>query len=150
MSRARALVFLVVLVCALVAAPALARKNAENKENDVPNVTGVWKGTSVSVAVGKLGHAGATDAPQFLHIDWTLTIEKQDGRAFYGTRASSRAKETVVGVIDGASTLYMADEDGTYVGKLTSKNTMDVKYLEAGKDSKVASFTHYRRDEAKQ
>lgn len=148
MSRPRVLAFLVILGLVLAAASALAREHKEKDEKDVPDVTGVWKGTSDSVAMGKLGHADATDAPKFLHAEWTLTIDKQDGRAFYGAKASARATETVVGVIDGASTLYMADDDGTYFAKLTGKNTMVVKYLEAGKDSKVASITHYRREAA--
>jgi hypothetical protein len=128
----------------LVASPALAR---EKKDKSVPDVTGVWKGTSDSVAMGKLGHTDASDAPKFLHLAWTLTIDKQDGQTFYGVKASARAKETVVGVIDGA-TLYMADDDGVYVGRLTSKNKMVLKYVEAGKDSKVASITQYAREEA--
>lgn len=148
MFRTRVLAFLVILGLVL-AGPALAREHKEKKEKDVPDVTGVWKGTSDSVAMGKLGHADATDAPKFLHADWTLTIDKQDGRAFYGSKASARAKETVVGVIDGTLKLYMADDDGIYIGKLTGKNTMIIKYLEAGKDSKVASITHYCREAAK-
>ena len=53
----------------------------------------------------------------------------------------------MVGVLDGHK-IYMADDDGTYIGQVTGKNTMVVKYLETGKDSKVASITHYRRDAA--
>lgn len=144
----RTRIFLVLLVSALVfaAVPALAKEHKEKKEKDIPDVTGVWKGTSDTVAMGKLGHADATDTPKFLHADWTLSIEKQEGRTFYGVKSSARGKETVVGVIDGASKLFMADDDGTYSGKLTGKNTMIVNYLEATKTSKVASITHYRRE----
>jgi hypothetical protein len=147
MSRVCSLFFACFLGLLLVAGPALAREKKENKEKSAPDVTGVWKGASDSVAMGKLGHADATDAPKFLHVEWTLTIDKQEGQAFYGAKASPRAKETVVGVIDGA-TLYMADDDGVYIGKLTSKNKMIIKYIEPGKDSKVASITHYAREGA--
>ena len=148
MVRFRAALVACLACCILVAVPALAKEHKEKKEKDVPDVTGVWKGASDTVAMGKLGHADATDAPKFLHADWTLTIDKQDGPSFSGTKASAKAKETVLGVLDGHK-IYMVDDDGTYIGQVTGKNTMIVKYLEAGKDSKVASITHYRRDENK-
>ena len=129
----------------LAVAPAAAQEEKAKKEKPVPNLVGVWKGTSESVAMGNLGHTDAADAPKFLHVDWTLTIDKQEGRAFYGTKASSRAKETVVGVVDGAQ-VTMADDDGMYIGKLTSPNRLIVRYLEAGKASKVASVTLYVRE----
>ncbi|EFL51218.1 conserved hypothetical protein [Solidesulfovibrio fructosivorans JJ]] len=150
MFRVRILAILVMLGLVLTALPALAKEHKEKKEKAVPDVTGVWKGTSDTVAMGKLGHADAVHSPQFLHADWTLTIDKQEGRAFYGTKASARAKETVVGVIDGAAKLYMADDDGVYIGKLTGKNTMIITYVEGTKESKVASITHYRREAADQ
>ena len=146
MFRARILPLLLVFGLVLAAAPVWAREHKELKEKEAPDITGVWKGTSDSVAMGKLGHADATDAPRFLHVDWTITIDKQDGRMFYGTKASAKGKETLVGVIDGASKLSMADDDGIYSGKLTGKNTMILTYVEATKDSKVASITHYRRE----
>lgn len=145
MSRVCSLVLALVLGLFVAVAPALAK---EKKEKSVSDVTGVWKGVSEAVAMGRLGHAEASDAPKFLHVAFTLTIEKQEGRAFYGTKASDRGKETVVGVVDGA-TVTMADDDGTYVGKLTGKNSMIVRYLEAGKDSKVAAVTRFIRDGAK-
>jgi len=147
MSRACTLLLAFALGLLLAAAPAQAREHKEKKEKAAPDVTGVWKGVSDSVAMGKLGHADATTAPKFLHIEWTLTIDKQEGRAFYGSKASLRGKETLVGILDGA-TITMADDDGTYVGKLTGKNSMIVKYVEAGKDSKVASITRYVREGA--
>uniref|UniRef100_I2Q0Q5 TIGR03067 domain-containing protein n=1 Tax=Desulfovibrio sp. U5L TaxID=596152 RepID=I2Q0Q5_9BACT len=145
MSRPCSLVLALVLGFVLAAVPALAK---EKKEKAVADVTGVWKGASDSVAMGKLGHADASDAPKFMHVSFTLTIEKQEGRAFYGTKASDRGKETVVGMVDGA-VVTMADDDGTYVGKLTGKNSMIVRYLEAGTNSKVASITRFVRDGAK-
>lgn len=145
MSRASILLFVCVFGLLLAAAPASAREDREKREKAVPDVTGVWKGVSDSVAMGKLGHADPADTPKFLHIEWTLTIDKQEGRAFYGSKASSRGRETLVGVVDGA-TLYMADDDGTYVGKLTSKNRLILKYVEAGRESKVASVTLFVRE----
>lgn len=145
MSRICTLLFVLFLGLLLAVSPALAGEKQEHKEKPVTDVTGVWKGVSDSVAVGKLGHADPTGTPKFLHVEWTLTIDKQEGQNFYGSKASSRGKETVVGVIDGAK-LTMADDDGVYIGKLTSKNKMIITYVEATKDSKVASITHYVRE----
>jgi len=144
MSRIGTIVLALTLGLLLAASPSWAK---DKKEKAIPDITGIWKGVSDSVAMGKLGHTDATDAPKFLHVEWTLTIDKQEGRAFHGTKTSARAKETVVGVVDGAK-LYMADDDGVYVGKLTSKNRLILQYLEAGKDSKVASITSYAREGA--
>jgi len=145
MNRLFALALAVLLGTLLAAGPALAQEAKAKREKPIPNLVGVWKGTSDSVAVGALGHADATAAPTFLHVDWTLTIDKQEGRTFYGTKVSSRAKEMVVGVVDGAQ-VSLADDDGTYVGKLTSPNRLVVRYLEAGKASKAASITLYVRE----
>jgi hypothetical protein len=140
----RRITLLLVLVagCWLAAVPAMAK---EKKEKAVPDLVGVWKGSSESVAMGRLDHADAASAPTFLRIDWTLTIEKQEGRTFYGTRASARGKETVVGVVDGGQ-IFMADDDGTFAGKLTSKNRLVLRYVEAGKQSKVASISLFVRE----
>jgi hypothetical protein len=145
MSRMCSLVLALVLGFVLAAVPALAK---EKKEKTVSDLTGVWKGESDAVAMGRLGHTDASDTPKFLHVAFTLTIEKQEGRTFYGVKTSAKGKETVVGVVDGAA-VTMADDDGTYVGKLTGKNSMIVRYLEAGTNSKVASITRYVRDGAK-
>ncbi|MEL7638409.1 MAG: hypothetical protein AAGU21_02085 [Solidesulfovibrio sp.] len=147
MVRLRALLLAGLVGVILIAVPALAAEHKEKKEKTVPDITGVWKGTSDTVSMGKTGHAEPSDSPKFQHLDWTLTIDKQDGPNFSGTKASAKGKETVVGVLDGAM-VFMADDDGTCFGKLTGKNTMIVKYLEAGKDSKVASVSHFRREAA--
>ena len=142
MSRLTTVLLALVLGCLLAAAPALAK---EKKEKNTPDVTGVWKGTSDSVSMGKLGHGEPSAEPKFQHVEWTLTIDKQEGRTFYGSKASARGKETVVGVVDGAK-LFLADDDGVYVGKLTSKHRMLLIYMEAGKESKVASTTLFIRE----
>lgn len=142
MSRTCSLVLALFLGLLVAATPALAK---DKKEKAVSDVTGVWKGQSESVAVGKLGHVEATETPKFLQVSFTLTIDKQQGRVFYGVKASAKGKETVVGVMDGAN-IFMADDDGTYTGRLTGKNSMIVKYLEAGTSSKVASVTRFVRD----
>lgn len=135
-------VLLALLLTLLMALPAFARK--EKSDKPVPDLTGVWKGTSQSVAMGKLGHTEPSTAPKFLRADFTLTIEKQEGQTFYGTKASAKGKETVLGVIHG-HLVSMADDDGTYTGRLNSANSLQLIYLEAGTNAKVASITTYER-----
>lgn len=109
------------------------------------DLTGVWKGTSNSVAIGTLGHTEASQTPKFLHADFTLTIDKQEGPTFSGTKASAKATETLLGAVDGQS-VYMVDDDGVYLGTLTDKNTMAVRYMEATPQSRVVSITIYHRE----
>jgi hypothetical protein len=143
MTRVLAVLSALSLILLLAAVPGHARKAKADKE--VADLTGVWKGTTQSVAMGKLGHADASDAPKFLKMDFTITIDKQEGATFSGTKASAKAKETLLGVVEN-SLVYMVDDDGVMIGKLLSKNKMSVKYLHVTKDGKVASLAVYVRD----
>lgn len=143
MRRVFVVLFVLSLLLLLAAVPAQARKAKADKE--VADLVGVWKGTTQSVAVGKLGHTEESQTPKFLKMDFTITIDKQEGATFHGTKASAKAKETLLGVVEGA-TVYMVDDDGLMIGKLTSKNRMWVKYLHVNKDGKVASIALYVRE----
>lgn len=144
MKNTRFLLFALSLAIVLAATPAFARKAKAEKK--VPDITGVWKGTTQSVAMGKLGHAEPSTAPKFLRADFTLTIDKQEGQTFYGTKTSAKGKETVLGVIHG-HLVSMVDDDGIYTGRLTSAHSLQLTYLEAGTNSKVASITIYERED---
>jgi hypothetical protein len=133
---------LALLVC-MTALPAQARKAKGEKE--IANLVGVWKCTTESVAVGKLGHTELSNSPKFLKMDFTITIDKQEGPTFYGTKASAKAKETLLGVVEN-SLVYMVDDDGVMNGRLYGKNKMTVKYLHVNKDGKVASLATYVRE----
>lgn len=143
MRRVVAVLSVLSLFVLLAALPAQARKAKADKE--APDLVGVWKGTTQSVAVGKLGHTEESQTPKFLKMDFTITIDKQEGPTFYGTKASAKAKETLLGVVEG-SKVYMVDDDGVMLGKLTSKNRMWVKYVHVTKDGKVASIALYVRE----
>ncbi len=143
MPRIAALTLVLLFTVCLVAVPASARKAKDDKE--VTDLTGVWKATTNSVVMGNTLHHDPAAAPAFRHIEMSMTIEKQEGAMFYGSWASPKTKETMVGVIDGA-TVYMADDDGVTIGKLLSKNKMLVKYLQPGKDAKVAAITMFTRE----
>jgi hypothetical protein len=143
MHRVFAILSALTLLLLLAAVPAQARKAKADKE--APDLVGVWKGTTQSVAVGTLLHTEASQAPKFLKLDFTITIDKQEGATFYGTKSTAKAKETLLGVVEG-SMVYMVDDDGVMIGKLTSKNRMSVKYLHVTKDGKVASIATFIRE----
>ena len=131
------------LLLLLTAGPGLARTAKDNPS--AVDMTGVWKGTSNSVAMGTLGHTEASQTPKFLHVDFTLTVTKQEGPNFSGTKASAKSTETLLGAVDGKN-VYMVDDDGMYLGTLTDQNTLVVRYMEATQQSRVVSITIYHRE----
>ncbi len=112
----------------------------------VPVLKGTWQGESHAVVVGKLGHREHTAKPVFSSAKFTIRIEGQDGRFIYGVKESKKASEGLLGVIkpDNKS-IYMADHDGYYMGTLLSPDRMEMIYLEAGTESRVASYGVYTR-----
>jgi hypothetical protein len=117
----------------------------------VPNMVGDWKITSDigSVVMGKLGHAEPTKDPQFISAppDFTLRITKQDGNRFHGERFSPKSKETLLGVIDDdGKSIYMVDDDGVFICTYDkAKDSLKVRYMEPGTESKVVSISVYTR-----
>ena len=54
----------------------------------IPDLRGTWKGNSESVILGGGNphhSAGKPDAPEFRSLPFTMEVENQDGRRFYGT-----------------------------------------------------------------
>lgn len=115
----------------------------------MPNLVGDWKSSGKGgVVMGKLGHAESTESPKFTSSpDFTLRITKQDGDRFHGERFSPKAKETVLGVIDDdGKSIYMVDDDGVFICTYNKrKDSLKVRYLEPGKESKVAAISVYTR-----
>jgi hypothetical protein len=80
----------VLAVAALTAATAAAAQNA------VPDLRGTWKGESESIILGggNAHHAmTAANEPELRSVAFTLTIDKQDGRAspeLFHRRAAAR------------------------------------------------------------
>jgi hypothetical protein len=70
---------------------------------------------------------------------WTLRIEDQDGSAVHAQWCSPNLCEDAVGVLraDG-ETLLLADEDGIFMGALMGEDTMELCYLEASADVRIA------------
>lgn len=116
----------------------------------LPNLVGDWKSTGNGAVVhGKLGHTESTEAPAFMNVipDFTLRITKQDGYRFHGERFSPKSKETVLGMIeDDGKSIYMVDDDGVFICTYNkAKDSIKVRYMEPGKESKVVAISVYTR-----
>ena len=116
-------VVVVLIVPALVAA-----------ESDIPNLMGKWVGKARGIKYGKadpMAHKKESELGKVTSLGFVITIDFQDGRAFSGTRATTRNSERLLGVIRSDNkTLYMVDEDGYLSGHLLSENKMEVIYRE--------------------
>lgn len=116
----------------------------------LPNLVGDWKSTGNGAVVhGKLGHTEPTQTPKFMNIppDFTLRITSQNGQHFHGERFSPKAKEMVLGMIDDdGKSIYMVDDDGVFICTYNkAKDSIKVRYMEPGKDSKVVAISVYTR-----
>jgi hypothetical protein len=111
----------------------------------VPDLTGTWQGTTQSIISGQSSHFKPITKPTFVSVKLTLRVQRQQGRVFYGVKQSNRASEQLVGVIGPGKTVSLADEDDYYAGTLLASNKLQLIYLEAGQQSRVASYTIYKR-----
>ena len=127
----------IVTLAALAAAPAAATDPA------VPELRGTWKGESHSIVMGAgPHHPGAkTREPRFTTVPFTLVIDKQDGRRFFGTFSSSKHSETVIAVLSRGGTIFMADDDGYNVGTMLAPDRMELCYLHSSSAKRIASCT---------
>jgi hypothetical protein len=85
------------------------------------------------VLVGRNEHGtGEPSEPTTLEIDFTSTLDHQDGRRVWGTISSPQDAEPWLGVIglDG-TTVLGADTDGHIVGTLQDPDTLELCYIQA-------------------
>lgn len=120
-----------------VATPAAA-------QTGVPDVRGTWKGDSESIILGS-GNAHhlapAVATPRMNSVAFTLTVDKQDGRRFYGTFTSARTNDTVIAVIAQNGTIYMVDDDGFTTGTMLAPNRMELCFMALSPSMRIASCT---------
>lgn len=112
-----------------------------------PDLRGTWKGESESIVLGGSPHhpATASAAPRLTSVPFTLTIDQQDGRRFFGTFSSARHSETVVAVIARSGRIFMVDDDGYNSGTLLTPDRMELCYLHWSATSRIASCTELTR-----
>ncbi len=126
----------VTLGCAGPAGTAVAQDTTQ-----LPDLKGRWVGTNEAIVQGTPLHHGSGDnKPRLNTLEFTLTVEGQDGRRFWGTVASQRDREPILGVIgfDG-KTLVAQDTDGMIQGTLVDRDTMELIYHHTGSSIVVAA-----------
>jgi hypothetical protein len=123
-------------LAALASTPAAA-------QGGFPNLVGTWKGESESIVLpgGNTHHPGKAKGPRMSSVPFTLVIEKQDGRRFYGTFSSAKHKEAVIAVIGRNGTIYMVDDDGYTFGNMISPTRLELCYMKQSRTGRVASCT---------
>ena len=136
----RNVAWIVTLAAALAAAPAAA-------DTQMPEMRGTWKGDSHSVVLGGGPHHPDTksDEPRFTSVPFTLVVDKQDGRRFFGTFSSTQHSETVVAVVSRAGSIFMADDDGYSAGTMLAPDRMEICYLHSSPATRIASCTELVR-----
>lgn len=112
--------------------------------SEIPDLKGTWvyKAQAIKHQKGTEpnpdAHGPAKSVPQ--EVDFILTIDKQEGFRFSGTRGSAKHKESFVGVIGfDNKTVYLVDEDGMSFCRLVSPDKMEYVYLHITKQDSVAS-----------
>ena len=67
------------------------------------------------VGGGNTHHPGAAaEEPEFRSVDFTLTIDKQEGRRLSGIFSSPRGSYRVVAVVSRTGTIFLADVRGLF------------------------------------
>jgi hypothetical protein len=136
----------IVTLAALAATP-VALSTPVTADTQMPEMRGTWKGNSHSVALGGGPHHPDTKSgePRFTSVPFTLVVDKQDGRRFFGTFSSAQHSETVVAVVSHAGSIFMADDDGYSAGTMLAPDRMEICYLHSSSATRIASCTELVR-----
>ncbi len=114
-----------------------------------PDLVGMWSGkVEAGVSHGVQHHEPEVTEPTFgnYELTFTLTIEKQEGRALIGTWSSPNHSERIFGVLrrDNAS-LHLVDEDSDFDGLLLSSTTMELCLTETHDQAMGAWCLHLEK-----
>ncbi|HWQ67803.1 MAG TPA: hypothetical protein VN372_13170 [Methanospirillum sp.] len=131
------MVVLVVIGCLVLTT---AAETAKNSTDSLPNLTGLWKGTSSGYMVG-LG---------FSEDSMMYNITEQNGQAFIGYKeyffkGEEPGREDFAGIINDDGTIYIVDyPGGTVIGKLIGSDEMKLNSFNDGDESYVFISTMKR------
>jgi hypothetical protein len=100
-----------------------------------PSLLGSWVGTSNSAVYGAGLHHPSTEAREaevrFRHVEYTLKIDRQDGRNFVGVISSANHKEIVIGAFaKDLQSGVMVNENGTFTFKLANATNLDICFTQ--------------------
>src|SRR5687767_7187019 len=100
----------------------------------VPDLKGTWSGQWKTVIYGVNPHHPApqatADAPRVREIRFTLEVEGQDGRLFWGKSWSSpdRKEPFAATMTEDGKTIIGADTDGSLTGNVAAPDRLEVCY----------------------
>lgn len=101
------------IVCAALSLGACAAY----AQDGAPDLRGDWKSKTLSIVAGSTPYNPAKQQqgaqPRLLESEFTLSVEGQNGRRFWGTISGARAKEQFIGTLSRDNrTGIGSDEDG--------------------------------------
>jgi hypothetical protein len=96
----------------------------------------------------KFEHVDGSDQPTLVELDVTMKVDSQDGPRFFGSWASKRAGDPLIGVLraDGQH-MVMVDDDGTYAAEMTGSDTMEICRTEVTEHSMVVACGAFTRQQ---
>lgn len=125
----------VVAASGLGLATAAVTKAAVDDKPKIPIVVGAWTGTSESVVIGTRAHHPGTDTeegkPRLREVTFTLNVEGQDGRRFWGTLKSAEHSERFAALFSSSHVFgYGADPDWFYHFRSHGPDRLEVCYTQ--------------------
>ena len=137
-------------VVAALALVALGPGASAQDSSQIPNLIGRWVGTNEAIVMGNAPHhplaSSPQDKPRMTSVEFTLVVEGQDGRRFWGVSASQQFREAFVGMVrfDG-KTVSMQDGDGAMDATLLDPDTLEVIYRHSASHSVVVALSRIKR-----
>ena len=121
---------LTLLVASASAAATAATATAGTVHHEIPSLKGVWKGMNYTLS----------DLKGFKEWEKTIHITEQKDRRFRGHFDYSEGRKNFFGIVfnDNRTMLWVSSTSkGLSPGRLLDEDTMDVCYVESGKEATV-------------
>jgi hypothetical protein len=119
----------------------------------IPDMKGVWTGTSKSIVSGPAPFHPATipskaaGPNRLTEVEFIMTIQGQQDVRFWGTRGSTMRVEPVIGVIsaDGKRIRVIPESGGLIEGTFVDNDSIEIFYLENRNGESVAATNVFKR-----
>jgi hypothetical protein len=119
----------------------------------IPDMKGVWTGTSKSIVSGPAPFHPATipskpaGPNRLTEVEFIMTVEGQQDVRFWGTRGSATKVEPVIGVIsaDGKRIRVIPQSGGLIEGNFVDNDSIEIFYLENRNGASVAATNLFKR-----
>jgi hypothetical protein len=104
---------------------------------EIPEVVGVWTGISETVVFGSSAHHPDGKAPadkaRLREVDFTMTVEGQEGRRFWGKVASAVTSQPFAAVFSSSHVFgYGANTSGFYHFRSHAADRLELCYTQPG------------------